>query len=498
MSNICVQNLTFGYDGSYDNVFENVNININTSWKLGFIGRNGRGKTTFLRLLLGDFEYHGKIISDMDFAYFPYKVKDSSQLTLNIMHEMCPEAEDWEFIREVSLLDANVEILYRPFETLSNGEQIKVMMGALFTGENKFLLLDEPTNHLDINARTTISSYLKKKKGFILVSHDRVLLDSCIDHIISINRTNIDVQRGNFSSWWTNKQMQDNHELAENEKLKKEIKHLSVAAKRTAEWSAKSEGKKIGIDPRKTEKSISYRSNQSSKSKKMMSRAKQIQSRQESTKEEKKQLLKNIERSAPLKLSPETYVKDILISASNLSLYYDERQICSNLNFDIRQGDRIAVSGYNGSGKSTLFKLICGQAIKHTGSINIGTNLKISCVPQDTSHLNGFLADYSARYGIDDSLFKTILRKLDFERIQFEKRIEEFSEGQKKKVLIARSLCEKAHLYVWDEPLNYMDIISRMQIEELLLKYVPTMIFVEHDSVFQEKVATKFLNLSKV
>ena len=498
MSNICVQNLTFGYDGGYDNVFENVNINIDTNWKLGFTGRNGRGKTTFLRLLLGEYDYHGKIISDMDFAYFPYKVKNSSQLTIDIMHEICPEAEDWEFIREVSLLEVDAEVLYRSFDTLSNGEQIKVMMGALFAGENKFLLLDEPTNHLDINARKTISSYLKKKKGFILVSHDRVLLDFCIDHIISINRTNIDIQRGNFSSWWTNKQMQDNHEIAENEKLKKEIKHLSAAAKRTAEWSAKSEGKKIGIDPTKTEKSVSYRSNQSSKSKKMMSRATQIQSRQDSAMEEKKQLLKNIERSAPLKLSPENYVKDILTSASDLSLYYDERQVCSAMSFDIRQGDRIAVNGQNGSGKSTLLKLICGQDIKHTGNINIGTNLKISYVPQDTSDLKGSLTDYSSFYGIDDSLFKTILRKLDFERIQFEKKIEEFSEGQKKKVLIARSLCEKAHLYIWDEPLNYIDIISRMQIEELLLKYTPTMIFVEHDSAFQEKVATKVLNISKV
>lgn len=194
MSNICVQNLTFGYDGGYDNVFENVSINIDTSWKLGFTGRNGRGKTTFLKLLLGDYEYHGRIISDIDFAYFPYHVADKSQLTLDIMHEMCPEVEDWEFIRELSLLDIDAEVMYRSYNTLSNGEQIKVMMGALFAGENKFLLLDEPTNHLDIDARKTISAYLKKKKGFILVSHDRVLLDSCIDHIISINRANMDAQ----------------------------------------------------------------------------------------------------------------------------------------------------------------------------------------------------------------------------------------------------------------------------------------------------------------
>lgn len=495
MSNICVQNLTFGYDGGYDNVFENVSINIDTNWKLGFTGRNGRGKTTFLKLLLGDYEYQGKIISDIDFAYFPYHVADKTQLTLDVMHEMCPEIEDWEFIRELSLLNVDAEVMYRSFDTLSNGEQIKVMMGALFAGENKFLLLDEPTNHIDIEARKTISSYLKKKKGFILVSHDRVLLDLCIDHIISINRANIDVQRGNFSSWWANKQMQDNYELSENERLKKEIKHLSAAAKRTSEWSAKAEGKKIGIDPSKNEKSISHRSNQAAKSKKMMSRAIQIQSRQDSAIEEKKNLLKNIDRSSPLKLSPEPYVKDMLVSAADLAIYYGDKKACSGPDFNIRRGDRIAVNGKNGCGKSTLLKLICGQKLKYTGNINIGSQLKISYVPQDTSELKGYLKDYTISYGIDESLFKTILRKLDFERIQFEKKIEDLSEGQKKKILIARSLCEKANLYVWDEPLNYIDIISRMQIEELLLKYNPTLIFVEHDSVFQNKIATKSINL---
>ena len=104
--------------------------------------------------------------------------------------------------------------------------------------------------------------------------------------------------------------------------------------------------------------------------------------------------------------------------------------------------------------------------------------------------MRGSLADYAEQSNIDESLFKAILRKMGFERIQFEKDIEDFSEGQKKKVLIARSLCEQAHLFVWDEPLNFIDVISRMQIEELLLEYKPTMIFVEHDTAFQDNIAT--------
>ncbi|MGN8888835.1 ATP-binding cassette domain-containing protein, partial [Blautia sp. HCP28S3_G10] len=146
MSEIKVINLTFGYEGHYDNVFENVNFQIDTNWKLGFIGRNGRGKTTFLNLLLGKYHYTGIISSNVTFEYFPYHVKDMSQYTIDVMHEICPESEDWELLKEVSKLDVNAEVLYRPFETLSNGERTKVLLAALFTGSERFLLIDEPTN----------------------------------------------------------------------------------------------------------------------------------------------------------------------------------------------------------------------------------------------------------------------------------------------------------------------------------------------------------------
>jgi len=123
------------------------------------------------------------------------------------------------------------------------------------------------------------------------------------------------------------------------------------------------------------------------------------------------------------------------------------------------------------------------------------SGMKISYVSQDTSDLRGDLSEYARRYGIDESLFKTILRKFGFLRDQFTKNMENFSGGQKKKVLIARSLCEKAHLYIWDEPLNYIDVLSRMQIEELLLEYQPTLLFVEHDKLFCDKIATKTVML---
>lgn len=495
MSLINVTNLTFAYDGSYDNIFENVSFQIDTDWKLGFTGRNGRGKTTFLNLLLSKYEYSGKISAKVNFEYFPFEVKNREINTIDVIEEICPDYVHWEVMRELSLLEVSDDVLYRPFSTLSNGEQTKVLLAALFLKENSFLLIDEPTNHLDMNARQIVSGYLKSKHGFILVSHDRAFLDNCVDHILSINKTNIEIQRGNFSSWWANKELQDNFELAENEKLKKDIQRLASAAKRTSDWSDRAEARKIGFDPTKTEKSAGRRPHEAAKAKKMMSRSKSIQERQQSAIEEKSRLLKNIENNEKLKISQLDYHSDRLAELDDVSIFYGEKTACRGVSFNIEKGDRIALSGRNGSGKSSLIKLICGEDISYTGTFRRASQLKISYVSQDTSHLNGNLTGYARENDIDESLFKAILRKLDFSRVQFEKDMSDFSGGQKKKVLIARSLCEKVHLHIWDEPLNFIDVLSRMQIEELLLEYTPTILFVEHDIEFRRNIATKVVEL---
>ncbi|TGE37061.1 Lsa family ABC-F type ribosomal protection protein [Desulfosporosinus fructosivorans] len=492
MSLINVTNLTFGYDGSYDNIFENVSFQIDTAWKLGFTGRNGRGKTTFLNLLRGKYEYSGNISANISFEYFPFDVLNKGNNTLDIISDIFPDYTHWKLMRELSLLELSEEILYRPFDSLSNGEQTKVMLATLFLKENSFLLIDEPTNHLDMKARKLVSDYLNTKSGFILVSHDRSFLDNCVDHILSINKTNVEIQRGNFSSWWENKQRQDSFELAENEKLKKDITRLSDSAKRASSWSHEVEKTKNGTTNSGSKLDKGYVGHKAAK---MMKRSKSIESRQQSAIEEKSKLLRNIENSDSLKISQLAYHKNRLAELDNISIFYDETMVCKDVGFTIDQGDRIALIGKNGSGKSSIIKLICGEDINYTGTFRKGSQLKISYVSQDTSHLQGKLNDYAANNEIDESLFKSILRKLDFSRVQFEKDMSAFSGGQKKKVLIAKSLCEKVHLHIWDEPLNFIDIISRMQIEELLLEYSPTLLFVEHDSNFYKNIATKFFEL---
>lgn len=485
MSMIKIENLTFCYPDSYDDIFENVNLLIDTDWKLGLVGRNGRGKTTFLKLLLDQYHYRGQIISSIHYDYFPYHIEDKYRMTEQILQEICPLAEKWQLLREFSYLEVDNDVLKKPFEILSNGEQVKVMLAALFLNEGHFLLIDEPTNHLDRHARKIVSQYLKKKKGFILVSHDRYFLDGCIDHVMSINKTNIEIQKGNFSSWMKNYENVQELETRQNRQLKRDIDRLKQSAKRSAVWSDKVEASKKGA----ADKGFVGH-----KAAKMMKRSKAIEERQQKAIRDKQKLLKNNEVTDTLKIMPLTY-KGELFQLTHISIMYGENIVLSDISFNIKQGDRIALLGKNGCGKSSLLKMLLKKPISYKGVFTMASGLTVSYVPQDISDLSGDLSLFARKRQIDESLLKTILRKMGFERIHFEKDLTELSDGQKKKVLLAGSLCQKAHLYIWDEPLNFIDIFTRIQIEELIKKYSPTMIFVEHDQAFVDEIATKQITL---
>ncbi|QDW74833.1 ABC-F type ribosomal protection protein [Lachnospiraceae bacterium KGMB03038] len=501
MSMIDVADLSFTYEGGYEPVFEQVSFRIDTDWKLGFIGRNGRGKTTFLNLLMGKYPYEGKIISSVEFVYFPFPIKDEKKMALEVLEEVNPQIQQWQILKELNVLKVDAQVLYQPFENLSGGEKTKLLLAALFLGENRFLLIDEPTNHLDLEARRVTADYLNKKKGFILVSHDRKFLDGCVDHILSINRTNIEIRKGDFSSWYRDKEARDQMERQQNERLRAEIGRLGQAARQTGNWSDKVEKSKKG---KKAAGSKIDRGYVGHKAAKMMKRAKTLEQRREKAVQEKQGLLKDVEQWDALKMFPLEHHAQQLAVLRNVSISYGERSACRDITFSVGTGERICLDGRNGCGKSTLMKEILrvGRAAKEDGAgetvegeVWLPAGVKISYVPQEVSGIKGNLEELAEKAGLDLTIFLTLLRKLDFGREQFGRDISSYSAGQKKKVLLAKSLCERAHIYIWDEPLNYIDLLSRIQIEELLLEAQPTMLFVEHDQAFREKIATRTIRL---
>lgn len=493
MSLIQVTGLTFTWPGSYDPIFENVTFSLDSAWKLGFTGRNGRGKTTFLKLLCGGLPYEGAIRASVSFDYFPPAPADPQALTVDAVREAAPGAEDWRVVKELRLLGLDPDdVLWRPFGTLSGGEQVKVLLAALFSREAHFLLLDEPTNHLDGPAREAVAAYLAQKQGFILVSHDRDLLDRCTDHTLSINRANIEVRRGNFSAFEADKAQRDAAEAAENERLRADIKRLTASARRAAAFASKAEAEKIGTRNSGLRPDRGYLGHKAAK---LQQLSQNIVRRREEAADEKRGLLKNVEEAEPLKLTPLVYHARRLVELRDVRVYYDGVLAAGPVSFTVEQGERVCLAGPNGCGKSSLLKLVCGEAPAHTGEVLVGAGLTVSAVAQDTSFLTGTPRDFARRHGLEEPLFFAVLRKLDFPRVQFEKDMADYSGGQKKKVLLAQSLCTRAHLYVWDEPLNFIDVWSRVQLEELLLAAQPTLLFVEHDRRFRDNVATKVIEL---
>lgn len=525
MSKIIVNKMSYHYEDFYYPVYENIDLTLKTEWKLGLIGRNGRGKTTLLKLLSGALEpTAGKITTSVEVEYFPYSNECGYITTMDIikenvggfksmeetMEQIILENEEARFdeystlqeqyqemggyeiesriLKEMDEMKLSEELLDREFSTLSGGEKTRIMLLTLFLRKNSFLLLDEPTNHLDEVGKEAVTEYLQKKSGFIVVSHDRVFLDQVIDHVISINKKDITLEKGNYSSWKLNKEKKEEFELRTKERLEEEIAQLERSAKCSRTWA----------DIGNTQK-YSYASNgRANGVETYMKQAKRSEERMQENLEYKKELLKNYEEVKPLVIHQKAGIKEqCLVKIKELSFRYEEhtKQIIKGFNYDIHVGDRIWVKGENGAGKSTFLNLLFGK-IK-TNAITYAEGLKIAMVTQEPSWKTGYVKD-----GFDEIVgnpkYQNFLELCDYFELPedfLERPLETYSSGELKKVNIARILTEENHIILFDEPLNYMDLYFCEQLETAILKYKPTIVFVEHDSYFGKAIATKTIQL---
>lgn len=499
MAQVSFIDLYFSYEGNQENIFENFSVSFDTRWKLGLIARNGRGKTTLLKLLSNQLQptkgainlQHGSVP-----AMFPppidYLTKDITKI---VVCKATPEIEEWRLFRELSLLEVHVSLLERPFRTLSPGEQGKILLAALFAKEDAYVLLDEPGNHLDGDGKQILTTYLSGKKGFLLVSHERDLLDATTDHTMALLKSGPEIVAGPYRIWAAHRKNVEEFERTENKRLEKEIALLGESARRTGQWAEKSHrestkddgsGVKFGLKEKKRAKTM-----------KLDRRAKQTIRQKERAATEKKKLLHDIEENAPLKMNPLHFHRDCLVSATNLGFGYGDKILLQDASFRVCRGERLCLTGRNGAGKSTLLKMISGAtpstALTVKGELYIPKGIKISVLPQMSELPSIQLMDFMYQRNLDTTKVLMLLRKMDFPREIFQGNISDFSSGQKRKLLIAMSICEEAHLYLWDEPLNFLDIQSREQVEEVLLSANPTLIFAEHDAYFCQKIATKYI-----
>ncbi|MDE6613846.1 MAG: ATP-binding cassette domain-containing protein, partial [Clostridia bacterium] len=382
--------------------------------------------------------------------------------------------------------------LYRPYKTLSGGEKTKFKLAVTFAREG-FALLDEPTDHLDVFGREKVARYLSSKKGFIVVSHDKAFLNGCCDHILALENTGAKLSHGGCETYVEESAKKRQADAVKKQSLEAESRRLKKSAERTSDWADAAERQKFGENGKAKYAAVD-RGFLGAKAAKMQKRAVSVQDRREKAETQIKELLKGFKEDEVLKITPEKYFKSRLAELKEVTISFSDRILFEVLSFKIDEGERVAVTGSNGAGKTTLLKLIAGEYMNFKGLRDISPRLKISYVPQEWAFY-GTLAEYAETYGIEDGYYKALLSKFGFDGKDFTRPVNLFSEGQKKKAALARSLCEKANLYIWDEPLNYLDIFSRERLKAAILSSGISLIFVEHDISFVNDVATRKITL---
>jgi len=556
MAQIEIKDLTFYYDDFYHPVFEHLNVNLDTDWKMALVGRNGRGKTTLLHLLEGSLEPSGGVIRRRGtVSYFPYTFDSRFSKTEDVVKECignlrtlelqleqyekepssCGEEAYFEALnryaerdgyamesricKEVVQMGLQPELLEQDFATLSGGEQTCMLIIALFLRKEAFVLLDEPTNHLDKEKKEHLKEYLKKKKGYIIASHDTVFLDAVCDHILAINRVDISIEQGSYSSWRRNMELKEQFELRTRQRLMQEINQLEHRAKITREWS--------DVGNKQTYPFAGHFRTNGTRA--YMRQAKAAEQQIHENLEAKKQLLRNMEEEKRFSIYQEVLEQECLLAAENISFCYEDtkKPVLDGVTVHIYPGDKIWVRGRNGAGKSTLLMLLSGrlpgielqglcveqqdmQNEQRSGIGYVGRQKGkmtqrvsgIAYVEQEPGCHEGDISEFlqeRLQAGGEEAFVYARFRELcslfdlpeDFEQ----RPLHTLSCGERKKVHIAKVLAGNHRILFLDEPLNYMDVYFKAQLETALADNTLTIVFVEHNEEFGRRIANKVVAL---
>lgn len=492
MSTITIQRMSFAYPGQSP-LFHDCHLDLSTTWKLGLLGRNGRGKTTLMKILLGKRDYQGTVNLPVQCVYYPLTIKDKDQFAGEALLDACQESqlEQWQIEKELNLMHADPAILWQPYSTLSGGERTKCQLAALFAQPGKFLLLDEPTNHLDMPSRQQVADYLRhKQQGLIIISHDQHFLDQVINHTLVIERQHLILEQGNYSTYLNQKQRRDTQAIHTNHQLQAAIHQLQQSRQQHQQWAQQAENEK-------RHNSHADKGFIGAKAARMMKKTVTTTHRLDQAIQERQGLMTEVEKIEPLTLHLQETHHQRLLALQDLFLQINGRQLFQPISLVVHQHEQVALLGPNGVGKSSIIQAIRGDfpgTIQ--GQIEIAHQLQISYVRQDYTSNHGSLESFAKDHHLSYEELLNVLRKLGLSRQTFNVPIQEMSMGQQKKVELARSLVTPAQLYIWDEPVNYLDIANQQQLIQVIHDFQPPLLFVEHDQHFINAVATRRVHVT--
>jgi len=535
VATIQIDSVGFHHHTPFAQVFESLTLAIDTTWRTGLVGPNGRGKTTLLNLLCGKLSpVEGRVHVPVRPAYFPFAPAQADGSTRSAIRESVASFDAMERRMEALLavgdepslaeyaeaiecfetaggysIDAAIEhefaemgmgaaLLDRRFDALSGGERTRSLIVALFLREDAYPLIDEPTNHLDMDGRTILAEYLAAKDGFLLVSHDRAFLDRCTNHIVSLNRDDVRTNRGNYSQWRAAMDRDEEHERRRDRKLGRQIRVLEQAAKQRRSWSGRRERDKRGSDSRRKGTGKRDTGFEGSRAAAQMKRALAVERRLAQAAEEKRSLLKNVEKRRRLELSIEERSPPVVLTIDNATVSRGGIPVLRGLTLQVRKGERVAVIGPNGCGKTTLFDAVCGNVPCDAGAVRLHGHARVARAFQQPLWHTGQLRSHLERAEADETRFRNVMAAFGVSGSVFDQPLETFSEGEGKKVDLCRSFVEPSHMLLWDEPLNYIDVASREEVEEVIRRTQPTMLFIEHDARFVGNIATSVVDLASV
>ena len=460
-------------------ILDSISFKLYKGDKVGLIGKNGVGKSTLCKIIIGETSKDNGNISLLGkVGYLPQSIKTREDIKAE---DFIGKIYDYNYLMDL-LTKLNLkDLMKQNISTLSGGERTKLCFAKTMAEKPDVLLLDEPTNQLDWESMSVIEDYINKFNGAVLIiSHDRFFLDRTVSQIYELENMKVNLYRGNYSFYASQKRIEKEKVLLEYEEYMKKKRALEEAARKQMERSNKYNN-------------ISVNDFQRHKASKIAKRSKAIISRLENM-EEKEKPFKPKEVNIKLDQRIEK-TSNVLIRATNISKSFD-RLIFKDISFTIEKESRIALLGRNGSGKSTLLKTIMGKET-FQGDLSISPSLKIGYLSQGLENLeaDSTVIDEMKKVHSDETYIRTILGAMLFRNDDVYKNIEILSFGEKVRVAFSKLIIEDNCLLILDEPTNFLDIPTSEAIEEALLSYKGAILFVSHDRFLVKKLAKEIWEL---
>ena len=502
-----------------DVILEKISFNLEEKEKAAIVGVNGAGKTTLFKIITDAISYDSGqlyIPKGTTIGYLEQNIDIRSEKTIH--EEMLSVFESVfkteEKLREMELEMPNVpqkecnsfmeqySRLQHEFEesdgysyqsringvlkglgfteeeysqkvcTLSGGQKTRVFLGKLLLMKPDLLLLDEPTNHLDIESIQWLEDFLKGYTGSVLIiSHDRYFLDKTVTKIIEIENRCSTVYNGNYSFFISQKEVIRAAQLKQYADQQKEIKHQEEVIKTLRQFNR--------------EKSI----------KRAESREKAL------NKMEKIEKPENLPEKMHFRLTPRIQSGNDVLSVDSLSMAFDSNKLFSNVTFEIKRGEKVAIIGPNGIGKSTLFKIILGELAPKSGKTTLGVNVYPGYYDQEHHELDDrntiFDEIHNAYPNMTNGEIRSVLAAFIFTNDDVFKTIGTLSGGEKGRVSLAKIMLSKSNFLILDEPTNHLDMYSKEILENAINSYEGTVLYISHDRYFIDKTAERVIELSK-